>query len=51
MRDNLVFTGIPQNRGEVCEKVLRNFMKSKLKIYDEIPLERVHRMGKTDAFR
>jgi hypothetical protein len=27
MRDNLVFTGIPESKGEVCGEVLRDFMK------------------------
>ncbi|XP_061179393.1 uncharacterized protein LOC133188019 [Saccostrea echinata] len=51
MRDNLVFTGIPENREENCEDVLRDFLKTKLKIHDEIPFERVHRLGKPDEFR
>ena len=34
-------------RGEVCEDTLRDFLKNKLKIIDEIPFERVHRVGKT----
>ncbi|XP_062577804.1 uncharacterized protein LOC134239653 [Saccostrea cucullata] len=51
MRDNLVFTGIPEYRDENCEEVLQYFLKTKLKIYDEIPLERVHRLGKPDEYR
>ena len=47
MRDNLVFSGIPESRGEVCEDTFRDFLKNKLKILDEIPFERVHRVGKT----
>ena len=34
-------------RGEVCEDTLRDFLKNKLKIIDEIPFERLHRVGKT----
>ena len=50
MRDNLVFSGIPESRGEVCEDTLRDFLKNKLKILDEIPFERVHRVGKPNEF-
>ena len=37
-------------RGEVCEDTLRDFLKNKLKILDEIPFERVHRVGKPNEF-
>ncbi|XP_062570261.1 uncharacterized protein LOC134232323 [Saccostrea cucullata] len=50
MRDNLVFCGIPEKRNENCEVVLRNFIKDKMKIYDYISFERVHRMGKFEEF-
>ncbi|XP_061164517.1 uncharacterized protein LOC133173550 [Saccostrea echinata] len=50
MRDNLVFCGIPEKRNENCETVLRNFLKHKMKIYDYISFERVHRMGKYDEY-
>ena len=35
------------SRGEFCEDTFRDFLKNKLKIIDEIPFERVHRVGKT----
>jgi hypothetical protein len=50
IRDNLVFTGIPESMEGFWKEVLRDFTKSKLKIYNEIPLERIHQMDKTDAF-
>ena len=45
MRDNLIFSGIPENRNEDCEAVLQDFLDRKLNIQD-ISFERVHRMGK-----
>ena len=29
IRDNLVFSGIPESRGDVCEDTLRDFLKNK----------------------
>ena len=29
IRNNLVFSGIPESRGEVCEDTLRDFLKNK----------------------
>lgn len=46
MRDNLIFTGIPENETEDTEKVLADFIKNKLEITKDIEFERVHRMGK-----
>lgn len=51
MRDNLVFSGIPERDDEDCEEVIQNFLKTKLKLVDDISFERVHRMGKKDEFR
>ena len=45
MRDNLIFSGIPENRNEDCEAVLQDFLDRKLNIQD-ISFEKVHRMGK-----
>ena len=50
MRDNLVLSGIPESRGEVCEHTLEDFLKNELKILDEIPFKRVNRVGKPDEF-
>ena len=49
MRDILVFSGtcIPDSRGEVYKYTLRDFLKNKLKIHDEISFEREHRVGKS----
>jgi hypothetical protein len=43
MRDNLVFTIIDYTEGEVCENVLRSFIRDKLEIREEIQFERVYR--------
>lgn len=47
MRDNLVFSGIPEHDDEDCEKVTQNFLKTKqLKLDNNISFKRVHRLGK-----
>ncbi len=51
MRDNLIFTGIPENSPlNDPESLIRNFMISKLKLHketvDSISFQRVHRIGK-----
>lgn len=45
MRDNLIFSGIPETPNEDCEAVLHHFLENKLKIDEYISFERVHRMG------
>lgn len=51
MRDNLIFSGIPDTTNEDCEAVLHHFLENKLKIDEYISFERVHRMGKPDEFK
>lgn len=51
MRDNLIFSGIPETPNEDCEAVLHHFLENKLKIDEYISFERVHRMGKPDEFK
>ncbi|XP_046337868.1 protein unc-13 homolog C-like [Haliotis rufescens] len=47
MRDNLVFTNIPEAPLEECEKVLRDFIKHELHMdSDPIKFKRVHRIGR-----
>lgn len=49
MRDNLIFTGIDEQREEsadMCEQMLNKFIEEKLGITDEISFHRVHRMGR-----
>lgn len=46
MRDNLIFSGIPEERHEDTEAVLQEFIQKKYKLDYEVPFERVHRMGK-----
>lgn len=46
MRDNLLFSGIPEERHEDTEAVLQEFIQKKYKLDYEVPFERVHRMGK-----
>lgn len=49
MRDNLVFTGIPEQPAEDTEKVIKEFITSQLKIpsdtVENITFHRVHRIG------
>lgn len=48
MRDNLIFTGIDEQREEsadMFEQILNKFIEEKLGITDEIIFHRVHRMG------
>ena len=50
MRENLIFTGIDEDETDVtnenCEGKLKEFLSSKLNIHDEMPLDRMHRLGK-----
>lgn len=46
MRDNLVFSGIHEERGENTEEILQEFIKRKFRIDYDVSFERVHRMGK-----
>ncbi len=49
MRDNLVFSGIPESAEEDPEATVKNFIKTYLKLPEDtvenICFERVHRMG------
>jgi hypothetical protein len=51
MRDNLIFSGFPEERWEDTEAILQSFLQKKYKLDYEIPFERVHRMGKWSEFR
>ena len=50
MRDNLIFTGLPEKTEEEPEKTVKNFMCEHLKIpentVNEISFHRVHRIGR-----
>ena len=50
MRDNLKFFNVPEVRGEDCERTLRDFLRTEMKVSDEnmslINFDRVHRTGK-----
>ncbi|CAG2247197.1 unnamed protein product [Mytilus edulis] len=52
MRENLVFSGIPQTNpeeeSEETEQILINFMKTSLKIESPVEFQRAHRFGKSD---
>ncbi|XP_062594817.1 uncharacterized protein LOC134256179 [Saccostrea cucullata] len=50
MRDNLVFSGIPEQKGEDTEEVLQLFLRKKFRLDCELSFERVHRMGKFREF-
>ncbi|XP_025761635.1 uncharacterized protein LOC112846383 [Oreochromis niloticus] len=49
MRDNLVFSGIPEAAGEDVETTVKNFIKTHLKLPEDmvknIVFDRVHRLG------
>lgn len=36
MRDNLVFSGIPERDDKDCEEVIQNYLKTKLKLDNDI---------------
>lgn len=50
MRENLIFTGTDEDETDVsnknCEGKLKGFLSSKLNIHGEMPLDRMHRLGK-----
>ncbi|XP_062594181.1 uncharacterized protein LOC134255674 [Saccostrea cucullata] len=50
MRDNLIFSGIWEEKNEDTEAVLQEFIYCKFKSGYEISFERVHRMGKWSEF-
>ncbi|XP_062618873.1 uncharacterized protein LOC134280478 [Saccostrea cucullata] len=50
MRDNLMFSGIWEEKNEDTEAVLQEFIYRKFKPGYEISFERVHRMGKWNEF-
>ena len=46
VHDNLVFAGIPEDYSDDTEAFLQEFLHRKYKLNYEIPIERVHRIGK-----
>ena len=42
LRDNLIFTGIPEQKGEDTEELLQDFIQRKYKLDYTISIERVH---------
>ena len=49
MRDNLVFTGIPEVPNENTELIISDIVQKKMGIKSHVNFERVHRMGKKNA--
>ena len=45
MRDNLIFSNVPQTRGENCEDVVKKIIRDQIGIKEPVAFERVHRMG------
>ncbi|KAL4008902.1 hypothetical protein ACER0C_002754 [Sarotherodon galilaeus] len=45
MRDNLVFSGIPEAAGEDAETTVKSFIKTHLKLPEDTVFDRVHRLG------
>ena len=51
MRENLIFTGIPESdirhgEQENCEALIKEFLISEMHIHTDIQFDRVHRLGK-----
>lgn len=51
MRENLLFFGVPEvenfsENGENCEARIKQIIKSEMKIEKDIPMDRVHRIGR-----
>jgi hypothetical protein len=44
------FGGIQEERDEDCKQVLLDFLRNKMKIMDDISLDRIHRIGKPNEF-
>ena len=46
LRENLLFHGIPESANEKCEMVVKQFIGEKLRILQDVTLDRAHRLGK-----
>lgn len=46
LRENLLFHGIAEQHNENCETLIKQFIREKLEIGQEIKIDRVHRLGK-----
>ena len=51
MRENLLFCGIAEAKnfrenGEHCEEIIQDFIKTELKIQNDIKIDRAHRLGR-----
>ena len=46
MRQNLLFFGLPENDGEVCEDLVKSFIRDRMHVTSDISFDRVHRFGK-----
>ena len=51
MRENLIFTGISEAEKGDTENTLRRFLADEMTIHQDIPFDRVHRLGKFDSTR
>ena len=49
MKYNLIFEDLNETEGENTERVIREFIKTELKIEDEISSQNVHRLRKIKA--
>ncbi len=45
MRENLVFSNIPESENEDSRKVIKDFIKDSMGVEGEIKIARAHRMG------
>ena len=46
IKPNLFIHGIPENQGEDCQSLIKDFFENKMKISQEITLRKAHRVGK-----
>ena len=46
LRENLLFHGIDETANENCEKLVKDFIRDKLRMPQEVTLDRAHRLGK-----
>ncbi len=51
MRDNLLFTGLPETQNENPERTVRDLIRDKLGINETVHFERVHRVGRQNNER
>ena len=49
LRPNLMITGLTETKNEECVTVVKNFIKDRMEIEDEIGIKRAYRVGKSQS--